>query len=71
MSQFVRRLNQIKSNRIPEWLTPSQQEAFFKVKTALRTPSTVNLFGRVGVGKTFLGWTLAHELNFFIYRIRF
>lgn len=65
MSQFVRHLNQIKSNRIPEWLTPSQQEAFFKVKTALRTPSTVNLFGRVGVGKTFLGWTLAHELNFF------
>jgi hypothetical protein len=64
MSQFVRRLNQIKSNRTPEWLTSSQQEVLFKVKTALRVPSTINLFGHVGVGKTFLGWTLAHELNF-------
>lgn len=65
MSQFVHRLNQIKSNRTPEWLTPSQLEVFFKVKTALCVPSTINLFGRTGVGKTFLGWALAYELNFF------
>lgn len=64
MSQFVRLLNQIKNKRTIEWLTPSQQIALSGIKTALRVPATVNLFGRAGVGKTFLGWTLATELNF-------
>lgn len=64
MSKLIRDLNKIKSNRTTEWLSPSQQSAFISIKTILRIPSTVNLFGHSGVGKTFLGWTLANELNF-------
>lgn len=64
MSQFIRHLNQIKSKRTVEWLTPSQQAALSSIRNALRIPATVNLFGRAGVGKTFLGWTLASELDF-------
>jgi hypothetical protein len=64
MSQFIRHLNQIKNKRKIEWLTPSQRSALSSVKNELQVPSTVNLFGLVGAGKTFLGWTLANELNF-------
>ena len=64
MSQLIRYLNQIKNKQKIDWLTPSQQLAFSSIKDALQVPSTVNLFGSAGAGKTFLGWNLAHELSF-------
>ena len=64
MSQFIRHLNQIKNKRTVEWLTPSQQAVRSSITDTLRIPTTVNLFGNQGVGKTFLCWTLASELRF-------
>jgi len=64
VSDFIRALNLIKTRRTPAWLTPSQQEALAALQEALRIPGTVNLFGATGVGKTFLGWTLADELGY-------
>jgi hypothetical protein len=64
MSSFVRHLNLIKIKRTLTWLTPSQQVAFTQVEKELRASSTVNLFGGVGVGKTFLTWMLADQLNY-------
>ena len=64
MSDFVRNLNHIKTKRRLEWLTLSQKEAFTAVTKALQIPNTVNLFGREGVGKTFLAWILADKLGY-------
>lgn len=64
MSDFVRNLNRIKAKRKFDWLTPSQQEAFTAVSKALKIPNSVNLFGREGVGKTFLAWMLADKLGY-------
>lgn len=64
MSDFVRNLNRIKANRSYDWLTFSQQEAFTAVTKVLQIPGTINLFGREGVGKTFLAWVLADELGY-------
>lgn len=64
MNNFIRNLNRIKAKRNFDWLTPSQQRAFTAVEKALQVPSTVNLFGREGVGKTFLAWMLADKLDY-------
>lgn len=64
MSDFVRNLNRIKTKRNSDWLTPSQQRAFTATEKVLQAPSTVNLFGREGVGKTFLAWILAYKLGY-------
>lgn len=64
MSEFIRLLNQIKTHRTLDWLTPSQVEAMLDLRKTLRIPGTVNLFGSTGVGKTFLGWSLADETGY-------
>ncbi|HET59437.1 MAG TPA: hypothetical protein ENN32_03620 [Chloroflexi bacterium] len=64
MSEFIRLLNQIKTHRNRAWLTPSQVNAMRALQKTLRIPGTVNLFGSVGVGKTFLGWSLAEEMRY-------
>ena len=64
MSDFIRTLNLIKTQRDLTWLAPSQQDALTELREALRMPGTVNLFGMAGVGKTFLAWTLANELDY-------
>ena len=64
MSEIIRALNLIKLHRDASWLTDSQQQALLDVKEALRIPGTVNLCGPKGVGKTFLAWNLADELNY-------
>ena len=64
MSNFIRTLNLIKTHRSVEWLTPSQHQALAALKSVLRAPGTVNLYGPVGVGKTFLAWILADELGY-------
>jgi len=64
MSRFVRTLNLIKTSRSREWLTPSQAEALNRLEQVLRVPSTVNLCGPAGAGKTFLAWLLADLLDY-------
>jgi hypothetical protein len=64
VSDFIRVLNLIKTRRNDAWLTASQQEAFSMLREALRIPCTVNLFGSIGVGKTFLAWILSDELGY-------
>jgi ribosomal protein L30/L7E len=64
MTDFIRTLNLIKTRRNLTWLTVSQQEALESLRQALRVPGTVNLFGGTGVGKTFLGWFVADELDY-------
>jgi len=64
MSEFIRLLNQIKTHRTEAWLTPSQVEAMTALQRALRIPGVVNLLGHVGVGKTFLGWSIADKMSY-------
>jgi len=58
MSRFVDTLNRIRQNIKAEWMTPSQQAAYDVLRERLRFLDEVNLWGRPGVGKTFLGWVL-------------
>lgn len=61
MSEFLRTLNAIKTHWDTSWLTPSQEQCLMELQACLRVPGSVNLFGRHGVGKTFLAWALARE----------
>ena len=61
MSKFVRVLNAIKTHWDLSWLTDSQRQCLKEMQSQLRVPRTVNLYGRHGVGKTFLAWALAQE----------
>ena len=61
---FIRALNLIKTRRNPTWLTASQEKAFEELKQLIRVPNTVNIFGATGVGKTFLAWIVADELDY-------
>lgn len=61
MSEFTRILNTIKTHWDTSWLTPSQQQCLAELQASLRVPGSVNLFGKHGVGKTFLAWALARE----------
>ena len=64
MSRFIRNLNLIKKYHDVEWLTPSQQRAFIALKDVLHMPCTVNMYGSPGVGKTFLAWVLANQIDY-------
>lgn len=64
MSAYIRRLNAIKKACQSSWLTKSQKAALEMLVELSRAPGTVNLVGGVGVGKTFLAWLAARELNY-------
>lgn len=61
MSEFIRTLNTIKTHWDLSWLTPSQQRCLAELQASLRVPGSINLFGKHGVGKTFLAWAVARE----------
>lgn len=63
MSRLLVLLNKLKTQAAPDWLTNSQCTAFDAVRDALRFPETVNLYGPIGSGKTFLAWTLSRTLE--------
>jgi hypothetical protein len=63
VTELIRTLNMIKTRREPGWLTPSQRAALVALGTAVRIPGSVNLYGAVGVGKTFLAWAAADALG--------
>lgn len=64
MSEFIHRINRIKTQCDATWLTPSQKIAVDQLRRLLQTPTFVNLYGRNGVGKTFLAWQFADEMQF-------
>lgn len=64
MSTFLRCLNSIKRERTPGWLTSSQRVALAQATQMLLLPGHVNLYGSIGVGKTFLAWFVAEQLHY-------
>jgi len=61
MNRFVDILNRIRQEANPGWLTPSQRAAYDLLRERLNFLDEVNLWGKHGVGKTFVGWMLHHQ----------
>lgn len=66
MNNFIRVVNRIKLNCSKDWLTPSQEKTFNECNKFVHSYFLVNVYGDLGVGKTFLGWILKKE-NFGTY----
>lgn len=58
MNRFVDILNRIRQYANLNWLTPSQQVAWNLLLERLSFLDEVNLWGRHGVGKTFISWMM-------------
>jgi len=61
---YITLINYIKNNYSFEWLTNNQKNAYNKLKEYLIYDDVINLYGKRGVGKTFLGWVFAKNNNF-------
>lgn len=61
MSRLLTLQNRLKVRARFDRLADHQARAFEAIADRWRYPETVNLYGPPGVGKTFLGWTLAHD----------
>jgi hypothetical protein len=61
MSRYIQILNAIKTNIGHLGLTPSQLACKIRLEEELAYPGVVNLYGLPGVGKTVLGWAMAHS----------
>ena len=62
MSDWLTLTNKIKSRPLEFWMTVTQRKVLTQLEYWLYHPDIVNLYGGVGVGKTFLAWALAHNL---------
>jgi len=60
MSKYADLINRLKSKSDKNWLTKSQMHAFETIKKSTNH-RVINIFGKEGVGKTFLGWVLEKE----------
>lgn len=62
MSLYIEVTNRIKEHFSAQWLTPSQLRVYEQLRMFLVPPfRVVNIFGKEGVGKTFLGWVLGKD----------
>lgn len=61
MNRLVDILNRIRQGACVDWLTPSQKVACDLLQERLGFLDEVNLWGRHGVGKTFIGWILHQQ----------
>jgi len=61
MSKYIEFVNKVKEKCDQSWLTPSQKRAFKLIKNKSTNHRVINIFGKEGVGKTFLGWVLEKE----------
>jgi hypothetical protein len=61
MNRFVDILNRIRQGANLDWLTPSQKVAYDLLRERLNFLDEVNLWGKHGAGKTFVGWMLYHQ----------
>lgn len=55
--------NRIKETFSEEWLTLSQRELYEKLVYGYKTHKVLNVYGKQGVGKTFLAWNLSRKMN--------
>lgn len=58
MTEYSTYINDVKTKCTEDWLTPSQRSALEGVLIRLETNRIVNVYGKEGTGKTFLGWIL-------------
>ena len=56
---YIELTNNIKENYTVDWLTPSQAQLYEKLTKKFKVHKIINIYGSIGVGKTFLGWNLA------------
>jgi len=61
MNRYVDILNRIRQQVCVDWLTPSQKQAYDKIRSYLQFADEVNLCGAHGSGKTFLAWVFQLE----------
>ncbi|MFZ4829188.1 MAG: hypothetical protein ACOYLB_17695 [Phototrophicaceae bacterium] len=62
MSRWLELHNQIKRRSSELWMTPTQREVLAQLEQWLDYPGHCNLYGGVGVGKTYLAWILSRNL---------
>jgi len=59
MSVYIDILNQIKEKYTYDWLMPSQSIIYDAIEDFIGPPhKIINIYGKEGSGKTFLGWVL-------------
>jgi superfamily II DNA or RNA helicase len=63
MSRLVEFRNRIYHRFRREWLSPSQEQAYTRLKNLLVFQDAINLYGPSGSGKTFMTWVLAKETS--------
>ncbi len=58
MTEYSDFINCLKNESTIEWLTPSQKSIYNKITQGFPTQRIINVYGKHGAGKTFLGWIL-------------
>lgn len=62
MNIYIEKINEIKTKLNKDWLTVSQGKTFSQCKEFLNSHyKLINLYGKEGTGKTFIGWVLNKE----------
>lgn len=61
MNRYLEVVNKIKQKVSVNWLMPSQRKIFDIISNQYMSQKMINVFGRVGSGKTLLGWVLNLE----------
>lgn len=62
MNTYIEKINEIKTKLNKDWLTVSQKRIFNQCKEFLESHNKlINLYGKEGIGKTFIGWVLNKE----------
>ena len=63
MINYQELTNRIKDTFSDDWLTPSQTKIYRKLINGYKTHKIINIYGKPGVGKTFLGWNLNEKFH--------
>lgn len=62
MNTYIEKINEIKTKLNKDWLTVSQRKVFNQSKEFLDSHYIlINIYGKEGTGKTFIGWVLDKE----------
>lgn len=63
MSDWLKLLAELKQRNPTEYLTPTQKVVHDKLCNSLNFPEWINLYGKHGVGKTFVAWSVARAIG--------